>query len=252
MLPARLANRLARRAILTIALGGTAALPAAAQLVSVAEGPLRPYAGPGEQPSARGIDPTPFLRFYASAALTASGGLADGGVGAGPSANAFQFPAVRLTLSVTPRMLAGDSSARDERARMGELLRLNAHIKVQALDASGKAMPDVKGLPGVQTLALSPGDPTMAAPVASNTASEVKATADLIESSLGAAGRIISAFESAFHRSPRPTEVPYQPAMSSAGRGLPRRMRRSKGCTTPLRCCRCRWTRNRCSSPSRW
>jgi hypothetical protein len=204
----------------------TCALSASAQVVSVTEGPLRPYTGPGEIADAHRTDPTPFSRFYVTATMTAPGTLTDAAgatttVGTGGAFSAFQFPALRFTISVAPRLLAGDPSASDEKSRIGELRRMNAHVTVQALDAAGKIITaGPKGGPVVETLVISPGESSMATAAASNVRSEAKETANVIAGHLGPIGAAVSGFESAFHVTPPPTEVPYQASANEFGWGF--------------------------------
>lgn len=216
-----------RRHISQVALAGVLFLGAAplasAQVVSLTETPLRPFAGPGEQPSTRGADPTPFTRFFVTAGLTAAGTATDGSgnsvtVGLA-SAAGYQFPSVRLTISVAPRMMANDPSPHQERLREGELIRMNAHVTVQALDAAGIPLPSTPGTPAVQTLAISPSDPSTTAGQASNSVTETKQAFTLLTSHLGVVGATIAAFEGAFHVHPGPSQVAYQGSANEFGWG---------------------------------
>lgn len=184
---------------------GTAASPGA-QVVSRSESALRPFSGPGEKTPANRVDPAPFTDFYVTAALTAAGAIADssGNTVQIAADGREQFPALRLTISVAPRLTADDSV----RPRPG-LSRLNVHVRVRPLDASGQPIVS-GGVPAVETLALSPSERTTSTPSPSNAMSEVKEAIALLMPHLGKAGAAVAAFEGAFHRAPVATQVVYQ------------------------------------------
>ena len=188
-----------------------------AQVVSVTESPLRPFAGPGEQPVAKGPDPTPFTQFYVTAALTAPGAITDatGNQVQIAQSGQFQFPALRLTFSVSPRLLA--TQPQDERHHGGTLTRLSANVRVQALDAAGQPLTGPGGRTAVETLALSPSERSTSTGTPSNVSAEARQGFTLLTSHLGHIGAAVAAFEGAFHRAPSPTQVAYQSAADQFG-----------------------------------
>lgn len=204
-------------AVLITALLVWTALPLAGQ-VRVTEGASKPFAHSGEVAKPRGPDPATFARFFVTAAAGSPGSYSDSGSSVQwevPAAAGYQFPSVRLSISVAPEIFANDSdpSAASQRAFMSDLGRLNAHVRAAALDAKGQP------LPGASTLALmlSPSESTFIAPQTTNSQSEAKAIADLALKHFGPIGGIVSTFESAFHRRSAIGEIAYQSAASEFG-----------------------------------
>lgn len=188
--------------------------------VVVVEGPSKPYAHEGEKASPRGPDPTTFARFYVSAAAGAPGAYADSGSTAQwqvPSVAGFQFPSVRLSISVAPQIFAADSdpSARSERSFGSDLMRLNAHVRADALDATGR--PLVSSGSSTIVLMISPSEPVTFSPQITATQSEAKAAFDLALKHFGPVGAIAASFESAFRRPAGLGETAYQSAASEFG-----------------------------------
>ena len=131
-----------------------------------------------------------------------------------PAVADFQFPSVRLSISVAPDIFAADSdpSPGQQRAFMSELLRLNAHVRAVALNAKGQPMNDA-----AIALMLSPSEATLSAPTTTSSQSEAKAVVDLALKHFGPVGGIVSTFGSAFHRRSTVGEVAYQAAANEFG-----------------------------------
>lgn len=200
-----------------LALACIASTVSSAQVVSVIESPLRRYAGPGEQAANKGADPTPATRFYVAAVLSSPGAITDasGNTTQIAMAAGFQFPSVRFTFSVAPRLMANDSAPVEQR-RSGELIRLNANVRVQALDAAGSVIA-AGSQPAIEVLAISPSEGATAAAAVGNAASEAKQGLALLAAHVGPIGAAVMAFESAFHRAPAPAQVAYQAAPDEFG-----------------------------------
>jgi len=194
--------------------GAVAAAPAAAQVVSVVETPLRAYGADPEKRQA--TPPTAFTSYYVNILPALSGDANTDHIDTMPG---FQFAAIRLVVSAGPSVFAGLSDFSGDRASstLGALRHLNAHVTVRALDSAGQVIePNAPGPLILATLEISPSEPTFATQ-GGNVSAGIGLATRQVESVIGPIGGLIQKFQSAFHRRPSASQVPYMTGPNAFG-----------------------------------
>lgn len=193
--------------------------PAFAQVVTSVESPLRAY---GAEPGRRAPNPpTAETSYYVTVLPADPDSSTEPEVERVASMPGFQFPAVRLVVSVAPMVFAGGLDTFQERASraLGAVRHLSVYVTVLALDGGGRVLnPTTPGPPPLLTLEIAPSEPAFADANAIGNVSSALATASReLVGHIKPIGGLLQAFQSSFHRPPAATQVPYMTGPNAFG-----------------------------------
>jgi hypothetical protein len=200
-------------AALALAAAGVTS-PAAAQVVSRVESPLRAADSQRE-----GSKPPVAETSYYVMVLPASPSATTSAVESVAAVGDIRFPALRFVVSVSPTLLSGDADeplGKESRA-LGALRHLHVRVTAVALDDKGLAIE--RAAPGAEpltTLEIAPSEISYAAS-GGNLRSEASVAVSEILGAVGPIGGVLKAFQVAFHRAPPPTQIAYLSAPNAFG-----------------------------------
>jgi hypothetical protein len=194
-----------------------ASLPMSAQVGMTTASPLRAI---GADAARRQANPPDAQTSYYANVLPAMSG--DAGIDHVDAMPGYQFATLKLVMSVAPSIYASDQDISGGQASrvMGALRHLTAHVTVGPVDQDGHAV-EIKpnGAITLSTLEISPSEPAFADHT-TNRASEVSTAVDQaipIVGPIKPATTAITAFRSAYHRTPPATQVAYMTGSNAFG-----------------------------------
>lgn len=191
------------------------------QVVKMNESALTPYkaADPENRQSAIpsaylyvAVRPGPTGKLSASEA-------ANSNVSVGTSTAGFVYPSLDFVISAASQLIAegtASNNASSASKALAEVSRINAHVHIESLDASGAAIRETSDAPPVLVLTIAPEEVAFGQ-TGPNRAADIATGVEFATRFMGPLGDLVSAFQTSHKNNRAPTQIAYQSSDSEFG-----------------------------------
>lgn len=195
---------------------------AASQVIKLSESSLTPYkAVPGES-GHQNSAPSAYL--YVAVRPGPTGTLdsseSKGSGAAVTKSSGFVYPSVDFVFSAASQLIADGSTANNAESAskaLTEVSRINAHVRIEALDSSRNSFKSTDKTPPLLVVTIAPEDVAFAQNSGPSKAAEIETGVEFASRFMGPLGGLVSTFQST-HKGPRnPTQIAYQSSDNEFG-----------------------------------
>jgi hypothetical protein len=200
---------------------GFSARSALSQVIKTNESALTPYKATD---SAAPQSAIPSAYLYVAVRPGPTGTLSASEAGASDvtvatSASGFAYPSLDFVISAASQLIAEGSSSNNAASAskaLAEVSRINAHVRIDSLDASRAPFRAGAAAPPVLVLMIAPEDVAFGQG-GSNRAADIATGVEFATRFMGPLGDLVSAFQSSHKNNRAPTQIAYQSSDNEFG-----------------------------------
>ena len=192
------------------------------QVIKINESALTPYKATD---SAGQQNAVPSGYLYVAVRPGPSGTLSRSDSGGGnvtvaTSATAFAYPSLDFVISAASQLVAEGSSSNNAASALkalAEVSRINAHVKIESLDASRVPFTANDSEPPVLVLTIAPEEVAFGQGNPNSRAAEIATGVEFATRFMGPLGDLVSAFQASHKTNRAPTQIAYQSSDNEFG-----------------------------------